>query len=87
MKNIVENHTKSKNFTLITDVKGAEADFFFYDQESMRDCTKIICELEETTKFKIDDQIKKINDLGFEIIEKYGRVFYFEKDFKNNDVF
>lgn len=54
-------------FTLITDIEGMEAEIFFHDAESLQNCQCIIAELENTYHYSINDQIKKLTDIGFKL--------------------
>lgn len=67
------------DYTLITDIEGAEADIFFKDIESLKNCTKIICELEETEVYSVDEQVSQLKQVGFHLQEQYGNVFFMRK--------
>ena len=54
-------------FTLITDIEGMESEIFFYDAEALQKCQCIIAELENTHLYSINDQIKKLTDIGFKL--------------------
>lgn len=68
-----ENQIESE-YTLITDIEGAEEAVFFKDEAALKKCVLIIAELENTSSHTIDEQISKLQDIGFSLIERYGSV-------------
>ncbi len=79
LSEIINIHCINKPYTLITDIEGSEADIFFNDSLALELCFQIICELEDIPNFSIEQQLNRLNQLGFKVIEKYGNVFYLEK--------
>lgn len=69
----------NKEFALVTDIEGSEADIFFEDSNSLDLCNEIICELDSTNRFTVESQFKRILEIGFECLERYNNVFYFKK--------
>ena len=68
-----------QNFALIADIEGSEADILFKDEESLRSCRLIVAELEDTAEFSTDDQVRRAQEIGFELRELYGHVFAFRR--------
>ena len=64
---------------MITDIEGAESEIFFNDEEALNNCIEMICELENTIKYSIKDQLDKLLSIGFFIEERYGNVFFLKK--------
>lgn len=79
LKQILNNYNINENYTLISDIEGTESEIFFKDSESLKKCTTMILELENTADYSINDQIKKLNKLNFKVIEKYANVFVLKK--------
>lgn len=76
---ILNNLNIDVNFTLITDIEGAEAEIFKHDKKSLTRCSTIVCELENTEQYSMEEQIKLIEDADFKLAEYYGNVFAFKK--------
>lgn len=66
-----------KNYALISDIEGAEADIFFNDGDVLQHCQAIVAELEPTPRYSLDDQINCLIDLGFVMDARFGNVFAF----------
>jgi FkbM family methyltransferase len=71
-------------YTLICDIEGAEIDIFKYDKIGLDKCKNLFIELHNThfnkKKYSVSDlQNIIVNDLGFNLIERDGNVFYFTK--------
>lgn len=79
LREITDEFADNVQYTLITDIEGAEADIFFQDEVALAKCNKIICELDDTPKYSIDDQVRRLEELGFSIIEYYGNCYYFNR--------
>jgi len=79
LNQILINNNISEEYTLITDIEGAEADIFFKDKAALKNCSCIIAELENTKNYSIDDQIQRLTGLGFSIIERYGSVVVMQR--------
>jgi len=79
LKQILNNYNIKENYTLISDIEGAESEIFFEDSVSLNKCTTMILELENTADYSIKDQIEKLNKLNFKVIEKYANVFVLKK--------
>ncbi len=69
----------NEEFTLITDIEGAEAEVFFKDKNSLKMCSQIIAELDNTLSYSIDEQVDQLLSYGFKMKERYGNVFVFIK--------
>ncbi|MFN5254440.1 MAG: FkbM family methyltransferase [Limnohabitans sp.] len=80
LSEILENEKVDGWYTLITDIEGAEADIFFKDISALAKCNKIIAELEPISSTTVEDQINQITAIGFELIERYGDVVYFQRN-------
>lgn len=65
-------------YVLVTDIEGAEADIFVNDKVALECCKKIICELDETEKYSVKEQMAEIEKCGFALKEYYGNVFVYE---------
>ena len=76
---LIDNNV-NENYTLISDIEGVESEIFFKDSESLKNCSTLIAELENTDDYSINDQVEKLIELNFRIIENYGNVFVFKKD-------
>lgn len=72
---ILKENKINETFTLITDISGAEDEVFFKDSKALKKCTVIIAEIEDTSHYSADSQIKQLISLGFSITERYGKVF------------
>ena len=79
LSEIIKKYLVKNQFTLITDIEGAEANIFFKDANSLKLCETIIVEIEKTKKYTIKQQILQIKKLGFRIVEFYNNVFVFSK--------
>lgn len=79
LSTILQEKGISGNYTLITDIEGAEADVFFKDVAALEKCDTIIAELEETEIYSMDEQAHQLEKLGFNLMEQYGNVFAFSK--------
>ncbi len=66
-----------KDFALIADVEGAEADVLFKDEQSLENCRLIVAELEDTAEYTLDDQVRRAREIGFELKERFRNVFAF----------
>lgn len=79
LNEIIKDHLKEEKYTLISDIEGAEADIFFEDAEALKNCTKIICELDNTNKYPIESQVNQLLSIGFLKKEQYSNVFVFQR--------
>ena len=66
-----------RDFALITDIEGAEAEILFKDPESLRGCRIIVTELENTSRYTIRQQAARLEEIGFELRERFRNVFAF----------
>lgn len=66
------------NFSLILDIEGMESNIFKYDAVFIKRAKFIICELENTSEYSIENQVEMLQKLSFEIIERYDNVFAFK---------
>ena len=71
---IINENKINEKFTLITDISGAEDEIFFKDSIALKNCETIIAELENTSKYSVESQIKKLLSLDFYIKERYGDI-------------
>ena len=70
-----------KEFTLVSDIEGAEAEVFKMDYGSFENCRQIIIELHDTNYMKIDEMVNFITQkIQFTYIDNHGPVYVF----KNN---
>jgi FkbM family methyltransferase len=67
------------SFSLILDVEGLEGLIFKHDSELIKKANYIICELEDTSLYSIEDQVKMLESLNFKIIENIDNVYAFVK--------
>lgn len=76
---LLQENQVNDEYTLITDIEGAESEIFFKDEIALKNCVRIIAELEETSAYSIEEQINKLISVGFSITESYGNVFVFSR--------
>lgn len=74
LSKVIENYNVNGKYCLISDIEGAEASIFFNDTASLTNCERIIVELDDTPFGTVEDQIKKLNSIGFSVTERYGQV-------------
>lgn len=74
LSRIISEQNVKADYTLITDIEGAEAEIFFEDQSALKNCVRIIAELEDTSLFSKDVQIQQLEHLGFSLTERYNNV-------------
>ena len=75
---------KIEDYTLVSDIEGAEAEIILKDKMSLRRCRQIIIEVHDV---KLDGQDFTVDDLkrsimtehGFNLVAEYRRVFVFNK--------
>ena len=79
LSQIIKKYSVKNQFTLISDIEGAEGNIFFKDVSSLKLCETIIVEIEKTKKYTIKQQILQIKKLGFCAVEFYNNVFVFSK--------
>lgn len=79
LSDIVSEYVGDSPYTLISDIEGAEADVFLKDASALKNCQRIICELEDTVSASAQEQIAAIYDMGFVVREHYGNVWAFER--------
>tara|TARA_B100000963_G_scaffold101267_1_gene87573 strand:+ start:167 stop:934 length:768 start_codon:yes stop_codon:yes gene_type:complete len=79
LNKILEANSINEKYTLITDIEGAESEIFFHDEISLNNCETIIAELEDTERYSIKDQEKRLEDIGFKLKEKYANLVVYEK--------
>jgi len=82
LANLLDENKINEEFTLITDIEGAEAEIFFKDKNALKNCIQIIAELEETSLYSISSQIKQLQSIGFVITEMYGNVIVMDRSAK-----
>ena len=74
LSDVLEENQIDSEYTLLADIEGAEAAVFFEDEAALKKCVLIIAELENTPSHTIDEQINKLQDIGFRLTERYGCV-------------
>tara|TARA_A100001388_G_scaffold269931_1_gene246877 strand:- start:329 stop:1129 length:801 start_codon:yes stop_codon:yes gene_type:complete len=74
LSDVLEENQIEDEYTLITDIEGAEEAVFYKDEVALKKCVLIIAELENTYSHTIDEQISKLQDIGFNLTERYGSV-------------
>jgi len=79
LSRLLEENRVNDEYTLITDIEGAESEIFFVDKIALKNCVRIIAELEETPSYSMEEQINKLISIGFSITESYGNVFVFSR--------
>lgn len=80
LSDIVELYSLNKNFTLITDIEGSEAEILKQDKSAFNNCECIIAELENTHLMSIEQQVFCINQMGFAIAENHDNVYAFKRE-------
>ena len=80
LSRLLEENRVNEEYTLITDIEGAESEIFFVDEIALKNCVLIIAELEETSTYSMEEQINKLISIGFSISESYGNVFVFSRE-------
>ena len=73
-----------RDYTLVTDIEGAEAGFIVHGERDLTRCQQIICELHDTDYEGRSYTVEKLRKLletqhGFTVRDSYGPVFVFEK--------
>ena len=80
LSSIVDEYVPDgREYVLISDIEGAEADIFYKDIYSLSRCKIIICELENANSHPIEGQIQLLQSAGFELVEHYGQVYVFKR--------
>ena len=74
LSDVLEENQIDSEYTLLADIEGAEEAVFFKDEAALKKCVLIIAELENTSSHTIDEQISKLQDIGFRLTERYGCV-------------
>jgi FkbM family methyltransferase len=71
------------NFTLISDIEGAEITFLLHDTEALSKCHKMIIELHDTEyngkTYSVNDMVQLTLGHNFKIIDQYSPIFVFQK--------
>jgi FkbM family methyltransferase len=67
-----------QSFSLILDIEGAEGDIFLQDTAFVQRANFIVCELEDTERYSIDEQICKLDEIGFDLVERFDNVMAFK---------
>ncbi len=83
LSKILEN--KNIDYTLISDIEGAELGIILYDLEALRNCKLMIIELHEThlngVYYSVQDIVNLIVETGkMEILDFYDNVYVFSKN-------
>lgn len=74
LSDLLEENQIDGEYTLLADIEGAEESIFFKDEAALKKCVLIIAELENTSSHTIDEQINKLQHIGFSLTERYGSV-------------
>ena len=74
LSDLLKDNQIDSEYTLLADIEGAEESVFFEDEAALKKCVLIIAELENTSSHTIDEQINKLQDIGFSLKERYGSV-------------
>ena len=77
LSQILKNEDIRGPYTLITDIEGAESEIFFNDEEALNNCIEMICELENTIKYSIKDQLDKLLSIGFFLLRRDMEMYFF----------
>jgi len=72
-----------RDFALIADIEGAEDDMLFRDASALEGCKIFVVELEDTPQHSIDDQVRRAEEIGFELRERFRNVFAFVRPRKH----
>ena len=83
LKEIVENYSIT-NFTLVSDIEGAEIGFILNEEQLLVNCQQMIIELHPVTYnhkfYSINDMCQLIQELHkFKLTESKNSLFFFEK--------
>ncbi len=80
------NNYNLANFTLISDIEGAEITFLLDDESALKKCNKIVIELHNTeyngNVYLIKDMVDLIISHDFILLDQHGSVYVFQKRFK-----
>jgi FkbM family methyltransferase len=72
-----------QEFSLISDIEGAEASFIFFEPQTLATCRQLIIELHDTwisnRTITASEMRELIEGIGFRLVDGYGNVFAFEK--------
>ena len=80
LNEIVANYLpEDENYVLISDIEGAEAEVFKMDAHALEKCKLIVCELADTERYTIEEQIILLKSRGFIMTEYYGNVYVFKQ--------
>lgn len=68
------------DYSLVSDIEGAELCFIFDDPSSLKNCKELIIELHDATwngkLISISEQIQQLESIGFRIIARHGPVIF-----------
>lgn len=74
---------KIKDFSLISDIEGAELSFIFNNPEALSRCRELLIELHvsflQGKKVTVEHQIEQLKKIGFHIVDRHGPVIYARK--------
>lgn len=81
---LILNEQNIKDFFLVSDIEGAEAQLFWEEAQSLDHCIGMIIELHNTTHrgtpIMIDDmRMQLTSTLAFQEVDRDGNVFYFSR--------
>jgi len=79
---LIKEFQLDSDFTLISDIEGAEV-YFIFNEADFSNCKMIIIEMHEVEidnkRYTVDMMVTRLVDLGFRIVDQYGNCFVFEK--------
>ena len=75
----VINTYRIKEYTLVSDCEGSEAEFLVKDSHALRNCKHIIIELHDTPDYSVEEMNRLIKSLGFNLVASHGAVSVFNK--------
>lgn len=76
---------KINSYALVSDIEGTEIEFILNESDNLSKCEQLFIELHDTehkgSKYKVKDIVNLLNQsFGFKTINRYGTVFYFERE-------
>ena len=77
------NRNELAEFSLISDIEGMEIPLFFQDEEALVNCRQVLIEIDgveyKGQSLSVDDIERRINNLGFETVDRYHNVIAFRR--------
>ena len=79
----IVQRSELKEYSLFSDIEGAEIDVLLEDDEALNRCRNIFIELHEANhngrRYAVDEIVSIIEDKGFRLIDRYGSVCFFTR--------